>query len=120
MTMRRFWLPAAATRLVALTLFASACSSAAAPAPTSAPKESAKPAAESKPAAVANPAATNPDAEWQAIVDAGKKEGKVTIYGPFIEETQKPYIEAFQKKYPGVEIDVVYGTGPQSAERIRT
>src|SRR5215217_8692614 len=126
MTMRTSHVPAAAMRLVAVALFATACSSTAAPAPTSAPKEAAKPATEAKPAADAKPAsdtkpsAASADAEWQAIVDAGKKEGKVTIYGPFIEETQAPYVEAFQKKHAGIEVEVVYGTGPQSAERIRT
>jgi iron(III) transport system substrate-binding protein len=124
--MRTSHVPAAAMRLLAVAFFAAACSPAAAPTPTSAPKEAAKPAAESKsaadtkPAADAKPASASVDAEWQAIVEAGKKEGKITIYGPFIEEIQAPYVEAFQKKYPGIEIEVVYGTGPQSAERIRT
>lgn len=110
----------AAASVAGLALLLGACAPATPPAPTSAPKDAAKPATEAKPAAESKVAAPAADAEWQAIVEAGKKEGKVVIYGPFIEETQKPYIEAFQKKYPGIEVEVVYGTGPQSAERIRT
>jgi iron(III) transport system substrate-binding protein len=59
------------------------------------------------------------DPEWSKIVDAAKKEGKLTIYGAFEQSLQDKYIPEFNKLYPGIQVDVVYGTGPASAEKMR-
>ena len=54
------------------------------------------------------------------MVDAARKEGKVTIYGQFDQAVYEQYITAFNSKYPGIEVEVVFSTGPQAAEKIRT
>jgi iron(III) transport system substrate-binding protein len=100
---------------LALTL-AAACS----------PAQSAAPAATTAPAATAGSAAaaggdtaTTGDAAWQQIVEAGKKEGKIVIYGTFEQSLQDKYIPEFNKVYPFITVEVVYGSGPESAEKIR-
>lgn len=64
-------------------------------------------------AAVAN------DADWAKTVEAAKKEGKLTIYGAFEQSLQDKYIPEFNKLYPQIQVEVVYGTGPGSAEKMR-
>jgi iron(III) transport system substrate-binding protein len=88
--------------LLALMALAVACSSAVPPtAPTAAPTVS------------------GADAEWSQIVESAKKEGKLTIYGAFEQSLQDKYIPEFNKVYPFVSVEVVYGTGPASAEKVR-
>jgi iron(III) transport system substrate-binding protein len=64
-------------------------------------------------------AASGADAEWSQVVEAAKKEGKLTIYGAFEQSLQDKYIPEFNKVYPFVSVEVVYGTGPASAEKVR-
>ena len=72
------------------------------------------------PAAQAGPTpVTAADPAWNRIVDAARQEGKLVIYGTFEQSLQDVYIPAFNKVYPFVAVEVVYGTGPQSAEKIR-
>lgn len=59
------------------------------------------------------------DPEWQQIIDAAREEGELLIYGSFSQSLQDAYIPAFQEKYPFIDVQVIYGTGPESAERIR-
>lgn len=70
-------------------------------------------------APTAAPAISGADAEWSQIVEAAKKEGKLTIYGAFEQSLQDKYIPEFNKVYPFVSVEVVYGTGPASAEKVR-
>lgn len=84
-----------------------ACTPTAAPSPTAAGKPGA--------AASAAPAS----AGWDQVVEAARKEGKVVIYGQFEQSLQDIYIPKFKEKYPFLEVEVVYGTGPQSAEKVR-
>lgn len=65
-----------------------------------------------------DPAVAN-DADWAKIVDAAKKEGKLTIYGAFEQSLQDRYIPEFNRLYPGIQVEVVFGTGPSSAEKMR-
>lgn len=97
--------------LGAVALIASACAPAAAPASPTAQPKAAAPAAGGQPAA---------GSEWNAVVEAAKKEGKLIIYGQFDQAVYEQYIAAFNSKYPGIEVEVVFSTGPQAAEKIRT
>jgi iron(III) transport system substrate-binding protein len=91
--------------LSAALVLVAACSPAAQPAaPTAAP---------------APQQATGTDAEWNQVIEAAKKEGKLTIYGAFEQSLQDKYIPEFNKLYPFVSVEVVYGTGPTSAEKVR-
>ncbi len=100
--------------VTALAVLVSACAPAAAPAnPTAQPSAAA-------PAGGNQPAASSATAEWGRVVEAAKKEGKVTIYGQFDQAVYEQYINAFNSKYPSIEVEVVFSTGPQAAEKIRT
>lgn len=59
------------------------------------------------------------DAEWRDVIEAGTREGRVVIYGSFEQSLQDAYIPEFKKRYPGIEVDVVFAPGPQAAEKIR-
>ena len=39
----------------------------------------------------------------KALVEAARKEGKVTIFGSLQEEVMKAILESFDRKYPGVK-----------------
>ncbi|MFN0074125.1 MAG: ABC transporter substrate-binding protein [Chloroflexota bacterium] len=108
-------------------MIASACAPAAAPASPTAQPKAAAPAAGEQPKAAAPAAGSQPaaasasaSAEWEKVVEAAKKEGKVTIYGQFDQAVYEQYIAAFNSKYPGIEVEVAFSTGPQAAEKIRT
>jgi iron(III) transport system substrate-binding protein len=83
------------------------------PSPTSQPKAAA-------PASGGSSAATGTSSEWDKVVEAANKEGKVVIYGQFDQAVYEQYITAFNQKYPAIEVEVVFSTGPQAAEKIRT
>lgn len=103
-------------------LIVGACAPAAAPTPTAAPSkpvptaEPTKPApAPTKPAATAEPAKPAADAakpaakpadtgEWDKVLAAAKKEGKVTVAGP----PGTPYrdvMTVFEKRYPDIKLE---------------
>jgi ABC-type Fe3+ transport system substrate-binding protein len=47
----------------------------------------------------------------QALIDAAKKEGKVVWYVSFVEnQLARPLAAAFEKKYPGIQVQIVPGT----------
>jgi iron(III) transport system substrate-binding protein len=90
-------------------LLAAACSSAAAPAqPTAAPAKPASGAATAAPAAGTAPQ-TAPGAaktsDWDALVDAAKKEGKVVIQTP-VGAGYREGVDAFMKAFPGIEAEI--------------
>src|SRR5688500_18472680 len=103
----------AGVMLVAMVIGA-ACSAPAAPAPTAAPAaQKAAPASADKPAAPAAEKAAAPatgaaaDAEWERIVEAGKKEGRVTIYGRLLSGPEGTILaEAFKQKY-GITVEFI-------------
>src|SRR3954453_18442447 len=84
-------------------LLAAACSSAAAPAqPTAAPAKPASGAATAAPAAGPAPhtaPAAAKTSEWDALVDAAKKEGKVVIQTP-VGAGYRDGADAFMKAFP--------------------
>ena len=46
------------------------------------------------------------DPAWEKIVGAGKKEGKVVVFGPPGADVRDAYTLGFQKKYPEIEVDL--------------
>jgi len=69
--------------------------------------------------AVARPAVAQDDADWQKVVDAAKKEGKLTIYTASIGSPyQKTILQAFEKKY-GIRIEAFEARASEVRERVR-
>ena len=69
--------------------------------------------------ASAAPAAAQTEAEWQKVIEAGKKEGKVVIYtatlgSPF----HKTVFQAFEKKY-GIRVELLEARASEVRERVR-
>src|SRR6266542_4165372 len=54
-----------------------------------------------------------------ANVDAGKKEGKVVVYGSVVPQAMDGLHQAFKKKY-GIEVDYWRGSSTQVSERALT
>jgi len=75
----------------------------------------------------ATPAPTTPGAEaraaweqeWERVLAAAKREGKVTVLGPTGAENRRALTEPFEKKY-GITVDFFAGSGSELAPRIRT
>jgi ABC-type Fe3+ transport system substrate-binding protein len=93
-------------------LLVAACSQAAPPQPTSAPAVAPPaPAApttsapQSAPAVAKAPAASTFEAQWDALVDAAKKEGKVVIQTP-VGAGFRDGVDAFMKAFPGIEAEL--------------
>lgn len=94
-----------------------------------APKQAAVPSAPAP--APATPAPVSPltsnipppasqDAAWSRVVEAARKEGKVTIYSfKMIGDTSLAISRAFKEKY-GISVDIVSGRGSELVERILT
>jgi iron(III) transport system substrate-binding protein len=73
-------------------------------------------AAASRPAAAQAPA----EAEWKAVVDAAKKEGKVVVYSGAVGSPTTPKIgAAFEAKY-GIRMELLEARASELRERIRT
>ena len=69
--------------------------------------------------AFARPAAAQTDADWQKVIEAAKKEGKVVIYtatlgSPF----HKTVAQAFEKKY-GIRVEMLEARASEVRERVR-
>lgn len=71
-------------------------------------------------AAVCTSAMAQSDAEWQKVVEAAKKEGKVVFYtGAVASPFHKEIGAAFEKKY-GIKFEVLEARASELRERIRT
>jgi iron(III) transport system substrate-binding protein len=55
-----------------------------------------------------------------ALYQAAKKEGHVVWYTTFPLDEAAPLGQAFTKKYPGVKVDIVRGSGTRTVERFET
>src|SRR4051812_1838444 len=55
--------------------------------------------------------------QWEATVEAAKKEGEVVIYGPHNPAYQQIWA-IFQKSYPDIKFSFVPGKGADHAQRI--
>jgi iron(III) transport system substrate-binding protein len=69
--------------------------------------------------ALAAPAVAQSDAEWQQVIDAAKKEGKLLIYTASIGSPyHKAVIKAFEDKY-GIRVELLEGRASEIRERVR-
>src|SRR5215468_4464048 len=68
-------------------------------------------------AAYGQPSKTSGSAEWDLLVDAAKKEGKVTISIPASAEMRKQIEDHFKKRY-GVEVEVFTARGSAGVRRM--
>ena len=99
--------------MAGLALAGAACAPAAAPStPTPAAKAAAPPPAAGK--------VESAEERLAKLVEAAKKEGKITIYSVgSIEESEKG-IKVFNKKYPFIQVEPYTGTSEDLAEKIMT
>ncbi len=56
--------------------------------------------------------------EWDKVVEAANKEGKIVAGIPASAELRKNLTEAFSARYPGIEIELTSGRGPTNASKI--
>ncbi|MFI4998749.1 MAG: ABC transporter substrate-binding protein [Reyranellales bacterium] len=69
--------------------------------------------------ALAVPAAAQSDAEWQKVVDAAKKEGKVVVYTATVGSPyHKAMFKAFEEKY-GIHVELLEARASEVRERVR-
>lgn len=57
-------------------------------------------------------------AEWGRILEAAKKEGKVVVSIPASAELRKGMEEVFQKRFPGIELELLAARGASNTNRI--
>ncbi|MFQ5902202.1 MAG: ABC transporter substrate-binding protein [Candidatus Binatia bacterium] len=56
--------------------------------------------------------------EWEEVVKAAKKEGKVVVSIPASAKLRKQMEEAFEKRFPGIDLEPIPGRGSKSVRRI--
>jgi len=56
---------------------------------------------------------------FAADADLAKKEGQIVIYGAAISDIIKPLKDGFSRRYPGIQVEVMEGTGSRLRERVR-
>jgi iron(III) transport system substrate-binding protein len=102
MTSTNSWRRWATVALVAaaLTGVAAACTPAASP---GAPSQTAP--------ARPNASETDPSAEWEQIVAAARREGRVALNGPPTSEAREALVEGFQRQYPEIQVDYTGSAG---------
>lgn len=69
---------------------------------------------------VAGGQSANPSwqAEWERLLEGAKKEGKVVVSVPASAELRKKMEETFQRRYPGVDLELLAARGASSVNRI--
>lgn len=68
--------------------------------------------------AVAEIASAGPEMDWQRVLAAAKKEGKVVVSIPSSAELRKLMGKAFGRRFAGVELELVPGRGSRNVRRI--
>src|SRR5262245_29542789 len=68
-------------------------------------------------AAYGQPSKVSGSAEWDFLVDAAKKEGKVTISIPASAEMRKQIEDHFKKRY-GIEVEIFTARGSAGVRRM--
>jgi hypothetical protein len=56
--------------------------------------------------------------KWKEVVEAGKKEGKVVVSIPASSELRKQLEEAFEQRFPGINLELFPGTASKMLRRI--
>jgi iron(III) transport system substrate-binding protein len=59
-------------------------------------------------------------AEWQQIVAAAKREGKVAVRGPTGADTMHSLTDGFQQQYPDIQVDYTASSGAELAAKLLT
>jgi len=57
-------------------------------------------------------------AEWEKIIEAAKKEGRLVAAIPASAELRKAIGEIFPKRFPGIELELTNARGPSNASKI--
>jgi iron(III) transport system substrate-binding protein len=82
--------------------------------------------------AVSSPAPSNPAqpsgdqaqaqraAEWRQVVDAARREGKLSIYGPPGDAVQEALVQGFKERYPEITVEYTAGNNTQLAPKVLT
>ncbi|MFQ5902204.1 MAG: ABC transporter substrate-binding protein [Candidatus Binatia bacterium] len=60
----------------------------------------------------------SPQTEWQKVLAAAKEEGKVVVSIPSNAELRKRMEEAFKRRFPGIDLELVAGRGSKNVRRI--
>ncbi len=103
---------------LSLLALAAACAPSLTPTPALTPPSST--ASPSPPTAAKAPVLTAEEAAWQKIIDAAKKEGKVTIYSyNFVGDIGVAMERGFENRY-GIQTDILTGRGAEFFERLKT
>src|ERR1700752_2080201 len=66
----------------------------------------------------AQSAKSNWHAEWDKTVDAAKREGRVAVSIPTSAELRKEFETGFQKKYPGIALELSVARGASNINKI--
>lgn len=110
------------TRLSLACLLAAALLAGCAPAPPPAVAPSPRaPTSAPPPSGVSLPSSPSPqDAAWAKIVEAAKKEGRVTFYTfSFVGDIGLELSKAFEDQF-GIKVDMITGRGAEFIERLKT
>src|SRR5437870_5774740 len=116
---RRHFLQGLAGTAVAV-LAACSATPAASPGPgtaSSPPPSSAAASPAAKAASTSGAASASGSSEWEAIVAAGKREGKVTMFGPVGNEVREVLVDAFQKQY-GIAVELTSVPGNTIGQKV--
>lgn len=112
------WFASSLIGAVVLLVLVAACTPQAGPAP--------QPAAPSGPTASTQPSKPAPaprpePSAWDKVVEAAKKEGKITFYNWYFTEGRggRALQEAFEGKY-GIKLEAIQGRGAEFTERLKT
>lgn len=57
------------------------------------------------------------EAEWEKVLEAGKKEGRVVVYGTFGAETRARLVRGFKDRY-GMSLEVITAKGAEVSEKL--
>lgn len=103
---------------LALLMLASSCTPKPAPVSNQSPPSSVAPTA--IPVKPASPLLSPEEAAWNKVVEAAKKEGKVTLYAySWVGDAGIALSRAFESKY-GISLDIITGRGAEFVERLKT
>ena len=70
------------------------------------------------PLAAAQAARPDWQAEWDKVLEAAKKEGKVVVSVPASSELRKKMEETFEKRFPGIDLELLPARGASNINRI--
>lgn len=101
---------------VVLVLLALSCAPREVPVPQAAVPAPRAEGAAPAPAAAA-PSKASWEAEWDRVVEAGKKEGKVVLYSTAGVEIRTAVIPAFRKKF-GIDVEAIMAKGAEVSEKL--